>query len=219
MKDNRLREDFIRQWRQYFGQEQEIDICDCLDKIKEEQAYDLMVTSQQGAGQAKEKNGIRKAVFIKDRQDSYEEGVDCCLSKPIKLSFLFDEVERLLKDDIKERFYVMDQYRFYPDEKKFTDVNGDLLLDVTDKESLILEYLCCAPYYRARRLDLMRDVWNYKEGINTTTLESHMHRLRMKFRQLNWKVLGYEEGVYYLAVENIGFPSFSRYNSKQEKDA
>lgn len=52
-------------------------------------------------------------------------------------------------------------------------------IDLTDREAGMLAYLARAAG-AARREDILRAVWNYREGTDTHTLETHIHRLRKK---------------------------------------
>lgn len=51
---------------------------------------------------------------------------------------------------------------------------------LTDKERLFLQTLHAAPGHTLGRKDLLDAVWDYAEGVETHTLETHLYRLRQK---------------------------------------
>lgn len=69
-------------------------------------------------------------------------------------------------------------YDFVPSKKAFLLDNGEEL-KLTDKEIEILSYLNNADYTVPRE-ELLREVWQYNEGVTTHTLETHIYRLRHK---------------------------------------
>ena len=57
---------------------------------------------------------------------------------------------------------------------------GQAPVRLTDKETAILAYLYAANGEAVGREDLLRDVWDYVDGVETHTLETHIYRLRQK---------------------------------------
>lgn len=67
---------------------------------------------------------------------------------------------------------------FHPAEKRLRIAARDIAL--TERETVLL--LCLSRHYphAVARDSLLRDVWNYQDGIDTHTLETHIYRLRQK---------------------------------------
>lgn len=66
-----------------------------------------------------------------------------------------------------------------PAEKKYTAADGrDILL--TERETALLLHLARHHPQPVSRERLLREVWNYQDGIDTHTLETHIYRLRQK---------------------------------------
>jgi len=66
-----------------------------------------------------------------------------------------------------------------PGTRTLTDRNSGVVVGLTEKEAAILECLRAAGG-PVPRDDLLARVWGYGEGIDTHTLETHIHRLRRK---------------------------------------
>ena len=62
------------------------------------------------------------------------------------------------------------------------DLNN--LLNLTDKEAQLLGSLARAGKGGIGREALMKDVWGFAGDMDTHTLETHIYRLREKFREL-----------------------------------
>jgi hypothetical protein len=54
------------------------------------------------------------------------------------------------------------------------------VIELTEKEATMLEYLCQSPNHSIDREDLLKNVWKYNAELTTHTLETHIYRLRQK---------------------------------------
>lgn len=59
-------------------------------------------------------------------------------------------------------------------------VRGDKEIPLTDREVEILYYLIKNTGKEVSRDQMLKDVWQYSQGIDTHTLETHIYRLRQK---------------------------------------
>lgn len=57
---------------------------------------------------------------------------------------------------------------------------GDEAIRLTDREADILVYLHNAHPKTVERQELLQEIWQYVEGVETHTLETHIYRLRQK---------------------------------------
>ena len=74
-------------------------------------------------------------------------------------------------------------YFFRPDEKILIDIETKDRIRLTEKETDILRQLHGADQNELSRRELLRDIWGYKEGILSHTLETHIYRLRKKIEK------------------------------------
>ncbi|MFH1157455.1 MAG: winged helix-turn-helix domain-containing protein [Pseudomonadota bacterium] len=70
-------------------------------------------------------------------------------------------------------------YVFKPQEKSLTPAEGEEIA-LTDREADILAYLVRHRGRPVSRDELLKNVWQYQEGVDTHTLETHIYRLRQK---------------------------------------
>lgn len=71
-------------------------------------------------------------------------------------------------------------YRFHPATRMLQNVTSGSSLRLTQKETEVLKYLNRSNGQAVARQTLLRDVWGYKEGVDSYTVESHIYRLRRK---------------------------------------
>jgi len=64
------------------------------------------------------------------------------------------------------------------------DNREDRKIRLTEKETAILIRLSAANGESVSRKILLEEVWGYKTGINSHTLETHIYRLRKKIEEL-----------------------------------
>ena len=74
-------------------------------------------------------------------------------------------------------------YYFSPQHKQLT--HAGKIMDLTDKESDLLKLLIDAGENGMGKEQLLKQVWGFEPDINTHTLETHIYRLRGKFKELS----------------------------------
>ena len=70
-------------------------------------------------------------------------------------------------------------YTFKPQERSLVRKTGEAVA-LTDREADILAYLVRHRHAPVSRDALLKNVWQYQEGVDTHTLETHIYRLRQK---------------------------------------
>ena len=90
-------------------------------------------------------------------------------------------------------------YRFRPASRVLADASRGTIR-LTQKETEVLKYLYRAAGRPVARQTLLRDVWGYKHGADSYTVESHIYRLRRKIETdpARPRFLVNEEGGYAL---------------------
>ena len=111
------------------------------------------------------------------------------LKKPFRFVTLLakvrTEISRFKKNN--DLIYRMGPYEFYPIKgllKPASLINKKKLLSIelTEKETSILNHLLRSEGGFASRAELLEVIWGYKSGITTHTLETHIYRLREKLK-------------------------------------
>lgn len=102
--------------------------------------------------------------------------------KPFKMSRLENEIDGLLSgcSDKLKALIKIGKYLFLEDEKLLVDPDDSKKIRLTEKETAILMKLSEANGESVSRKTLLEEVWGYKAGINSHTLETHIYRLRKK---------------------------------------
>ena len=108
------------------------------------------------------------------------------IAKPFKMSRLTDEIDGLLAERgdkvmVPKR---IGKYLLLEDESLLVGPDDSKRIRLTEKETAILMRLSAANGESVNRKTLLEEVWGYKAGINSHTLETHIYRLRKKIEQL-----------------------------------
>ena len=126
---------------------------------------------------------------------------DIFLKKPISLNkidkIIYDiKTNKLFK---KEEKIKIKNYTLIPIQKKLISKDKSEFIKLTEKEVQILTELN-NPNFISSKEYLLKKVWNYNPGINTTTVETHIHRLRKKLTKFTKTKLAikYEKRGYYI---------------------
>jgi DNA-binding response OmpR family regulator len=94
--------------------------------------------------------------------------------------------------------------RFRPAGRLLQNTHTGLRARLTEKEAGMLKILCRAAGPISRDT-LMHEVWSYKPGVNSHTVETHMYRLRRKLElDTNLVSIVSEVGGYRLCIESNG---------------
>jgi DNA-binding response OmpR family regulator len=101
------------------------------------------------------------------------------------MSLLENEIDGLLSergDKLKAPIRI-GKYLFLEDEKLLVDPDDSKKIRLTEKETAILIKLSAANGESVSRKKLLEEVWGYKAGINSHTLETHIYKLRKKIEE------------------------------------
>ena len=101
-------------------------------------------------------------------------------AKPRRLGALLRQIGQMLAQPV---LYIGDiaigGHTFKPQEKSLLRPDGEEIA-LTDREVDILAYLARHSGRAVSREELLKNVWQYQEGVDTHTLETHIYRLRQK---------------------------------------
>jgi len=125
------------------------------------------------------------------------------LSYPIRLGRVLDQIAGVLSEDRQDNILNigdarLDVYRgFY-----HKDANSDAVR-LTEKEVALLVLLYEAGGRAVSRETMLDDVWQYADGVETHTLETHIYRLRQKIEEdpARPKILQTDDFGYFLVLK------------------
>ena len=126
---------------------------------------------------------------------------DIFLKKPVSLS----KIDKIIYDIKNNKSYKKEEkikiknYTLIPIQKKLISKDKSEFIKLTEKEVQILTELN-NPNFISSKEYLLKKVWNYNPGINTTTVETHIHRLRKKLTKFSKTKLAikYKKRGYYI---------------------
>ncbi len=104
------------------------------------------------------------------------------ISKPIKLSFLLDELKSCINifENSKDGFLSFNKYVVRPISKDIVNKRNNEEIKLTEKEISILKYLYKNKDRLISKNELLQEVWGYSPDVSTHTIETHIYRLRQK---------------------------------------
>ena len=126
---------------------------------------------------------------------------DIFLIKPVSLN----KIDKIINDIKTKKSYEkvekikIKNYTLIPMQKKLISKDKSEFIKLTEKEVQILTELN-NPNFISSKEYLLKKVWNYNPSINTTTVETHIHRLRKKIAKFSKTklVIKYEKRGYYI---------------------
>ena len=138
-----------------------------------------------------------------DTVRGFDAGANDYVAKPFRFEVLLARLRAHLRQHERSHDAALDigGYKFRPAYKQLLDGEDGRTVRLTEKETAILQYLYRADGATVSRETLLREVWGYRPGITTHTLETHIYRLRRKIERdpPHARLLVTEPGGYRLA--------------------
>jgi len=108
------------------------------------------------------------------------------IDKPFKMSRLTSEIDWLLAERVDKPMLPtrIGEFIFLEGESLLVGPDYSKKIRLTEKETAILTRLSAANGESVSRQALLEEVWGYKAGINSHTLETHIYRLRKKIEEI-----------------------------------
>ena len=112
-------------------------------------------------------------------------GANDLISKPFRFEALLSRIRARLGEPERgeDPVLTVGPYSFRPAARALVDLDGGATTPLTEKEAAILEYLLEAEQRVVGRTELLREIWGYRSGVTTHTLETHIYLLRQKIEQ------------------------------------
>ena len=131
-----------------------------------------------------------------------DSGANDYITKPFRLGVLLARIRAQLRqyERSEDAVFSLGPYSFRPNAKILIEPDSNKKIRLTEKETAILKYLFRAGDNVIGRDELLNEVWGYKSGVTTHTLETHVYRLRQKLERdpSNAAILVTEPGGYKL---------------------
>jgi len=119
--------------------------------------------------------------------------------KPFVLQRLISEIQNFIKNNLKQRGVDLVKLKFCTVNlmNKTIIKNKAVLGVLTEKEVEVLKYL----FYNTEvtKEKLLKDVWGYKDNVNSRVVENIIYKIRQKFKKYNLPCpILFEQSIYKL---------------------
>lgn len=118
-------------------------------------------------------------VLIIDNSNNKDTDNTFYLKKPVKIDDLVKKIDSIIQKDEK-KILSFSCYDFIKSESLLTNKKTRIQIQLTDKESDIINLLMNSKDNVCSKQDLLKHIWGYNEQIDTHTLETHIYKLRNK---------------------------------------
>jgi len=102
--------------------------------------------------------------------------------EPRRMSAILGDVTAQLSDKNPAQLQLTDTITLSEKNKKLERLDTGTAIDLTEKELALLLFLKAEG--EASREDILKNVWGFAPDVTTHTLETHVYRLRQKWREL-----------------------------------
>ena len=181
-------------WRDYFSESYNLNFIDFKSKVENIKKYinkkTIFICSKAVKDDVINKLKENKILYLIDKDQNFKHKNLLAnqikyFEKPIYLEKLKTEIVDLTNfqypkrnEQIKIKNHIL-----YPFKKKLISAHDEEYVSLTDKEVSILIKL--NEYNIIGKDDLLIGVWSYNIGIKTSTVETHIHRLRKKLSKFS----------------------------------
>ena len=146
---------------------------------------------------------IKKIFLISNTPSDIISNVDVVhYELPLKFLNFIEYIIRDLKQNLNKEKKIISIKMTQYDQSARRIFNDDISIILTEKENEIFDFLLSSKNSVSKKV-LLKNIWQYKEGIDTHTLETHIYSLRKKLeKKLEVKnVLEHKENGYLLNKE------------------
>ena len=148
---------------------------------------------------AKEKNLTQTFLFLGQNKPSGNDDVHF-LKKPfpiLQLVHLLSLLLAFVRRGLTLSFETAD-FRFNGTNRTLTNIQNKTEVHLTEKETELIQYLFDNRHRIVPKEELLEQIFGYREGVETHTLETHIYKLRQKMGSANETFLLTIEGGYQL---------------------
>ena len=139
------------------------------------------------------RNGFSKPILMLTGKDAEEDiirgleaGANDYISKPMRMGELLARIKSHLhqhraSDDVR---FQLGSLSFVPATKMLQHEKTGQKQLLTEKEAVILKFFIRAAPEIVSKDALLKDVWGFRSGVSTHTVETHIYRLRQKIARI-----------------------------------
>ena len=181
-------EDHFKIWDDYFSKKFKIKVLNRLENFLEgknifnkDTIFIIQITQQKSHFHENIQNNI---IYLIDHNSSItnvRSDKNFYLKKPVSLSKIEEIIDKLKNNEVshKEEIIRIKKYILIPADKILYSNDKSEFIKLTEKEVQILIELDNSNITSSKK-HLLEKVWKYNPNIRTSTVETHIHRLRKK---------------------------------------
>ena len=197
-------EDHFKIWDDYFSKKFKIKVFNSLENGLEDKnifnndtIFIIQITQQKSHFNKNIQNNI---IYLIDHNLSIanvKSDKHFYLKKPVSLSKIEEIINEFKnsKERNKKEIIRIKKYILMPDDKKLYSNDKSEFIKLTEKEVQILIELDNSKITSSKK-HLLEKVWKYNPNIKTSTVETHIHRLRKKLLRFSQEKLTIKYGRY-----------------------
>ena len=186
-------EDHFKIWNDYFSKKFKIKVFNSIENCLEDNnifnndtIFIIQITQQKSHFPKNIQNNI---IYLIDHNLSItnvKSDKNFYLKKPVSLSKIEEIVDKFKnnKASHKEEFIRIKKYILIPVDKILYSNDKSEFIKLTEKEVQILIELDNSKITSSKK-NLLEKVWKYNPNIKTSTVETHIHRLRKKLSRFS----------------------------------
>jgi hypothetical protein len=133
---------------------------------------------------------VKSIINLSKYQLSYD---SITLRKPLYLAKLLDIINKALDDT--NIFHTIGEMIFNEQMKSIS--SKEIKHKLTDKEVSLLKAILTSPHHQISRLELLNNIWGYHPESDSSTIETHIYRLKQKLPE---GTLHIKDSVYSLTI-------------------
>ena len=196
--------DHFKIWDDYFSKKFKIKVFNSLENcLKDKNIFNkdtifiIHITQQKSHYYKKIQNNI---IYLIDHNLSItnvKSDKNFYLKKPVSLSKIEEIIDKLKNNEVsrKEEIIRIKKYILIPADKILYSNDKSEFIKLTEKEVQILIELDNSKITSSKK-HLLEKVWKYNPNIKTSTVETHIHRLRKKLLRFSQEKLTIKYGKY-----------------------
>ncbi len=143
---------------------------------------------------------IKKIFLISNKTFNFKTNIDVVhYDLPLKFLNFFEYVIQDLKQNFNKEDNIISMKSTQYDQSARLIFNDTISITLTEKENEIFDFLLSSKN-SVNKKELLKNIWQYNESIDTHTLETHVYSLRKKLeKKLKIKnILEHNENGYFL---------------------
>ena len=181
-------EDHFKIWEDYFSKKFKIKIFNSLENGLEDKnifnndtIFIIQITQQKSLFHKKIQNNIIYLINHNLSIPNVKFNKEVYLKKPVSLSKIEEIINEFKNNKVnhKEEIIKIKKYILMPDDKILYSNDKSRFIKLTEKEVQILIELDNSKILPSKK-HLLEKVWKYNPNVKTSTVETHIHRLRKK---------------------------------------